>query len=140
MSDAYRTVADFANEKDLADTPWGGRIDKFEEDIYTNTKHKPRSEMTYEERVGDNARAQMMLSFYLMPILQRLAGSVATSALATKYPMLGQAMNAINPAMVKSKNFTGFVEFMTKAAALNVAEGAPHTLLSDNTYGSAASL
>ena len=140
LSDAYRTVADFANEKDLADTPWGGRIDKFEEDIYTNTKHKPRSEMTYEERVGDNARAQMMLSFYLMPILQRLAGSVATSALATKYPMLGQAMNAINPAMVKSKNFTGFVEFMTKAAALNVAEGAPHTLLSDNTYGSAASL
>ena len=140
LSDAYRTVADFANEKDLADTPWGGRIDKFEEDIYTNTKHKPRSEMTYEERVGDNARAQMMLSFYLMPILQRLAGSVATSALATKYPMLGQAMNAMNPAMVKSKNFTGFVEFMTKAAALNVAEGAPHTLLSDNTYGSAASL
>jgi hypothetical protein len=140
LADAYRTVADFANEKDLADTPWGGRIDKFEEDIYTNMKHKPRSEMTYEERVGDNARAQMMLSFYLMPLLSRLAGGVATSQLAQKYPMLGQAMNAMNPAMIQRGGFAGFSEFMLKAGALNIAEGVPHTLLSDNTYGSAASL
>tara|TARA_R100000742_G_C4279576_1_gene104563 strand:- start:3564 stop:8057 length:4494 start_codon:yes stop_codon:yes gene_type:complete len=140
LSDAYRNVADFANEKDLADTPWGARIDKFEEDIYTNTKHKPRSEMTYEERVGDNARAQMMLSFYLMPLLSRMAGGVATSQLATKYPMLGQAMNAMNPAMIQRGGFAGFSEFMLKAGALNIAEGVPHTLLSDNTYGSFASL
>jgi len=140
LSDAYRTVADFANEKDLADTPWGARIDKFEEDIYTNTKHKPRSEMTYEERVGDNARAQMMLSFYLMPLLSRMAGGVATSQLAQKYPMLGQAMNAMNPAMIQRGGFAGFSEFMLKAGALNIAEGVPHTLLSDNTYGSFAQL
>ena len=143
ISDAYKNFADAVSKKDLADTDWGTAIDRFEEDIYTSMGHKPRSQMTYEEREGDNARAQMMLGFYLVPLLNQLGIQITGSALAAKYPLIGKLAAATNPLNLTSKGSNAFLtfikrggEFATKTAALNAAESPFHTAFADNTYGS----
>ena len=143
ISDAYKNFADAVSKKDLADTDWGTAIDRFEEDIYTSMGHKPRSQMTYEEREGDNARSQMMLGFYLVPLLNVLGAKITTSALAAKYPLIGKLAAATNPLNLTSKGSNAFLtfikrgaEFAGKTAALNVAESPFHTAFADNTYGS----